>query len=261
VYFIGGPNKMWSVDAYNYVEANHPKLWMIESNATYRGWFTGGRQDGAWGNTSFVSTRLADRGAMGTYFAKHLKGTIKMGDSPSVGRLLRGRPDDPSQPGWGGHYVRIWDGRKSRFDRLTTEADQVEVFGVVEYSIPAPEGFSASHKTSVMLDNRVACPVTLDSKTLRFRFSPRDAKVWTFTLLSEFPALHGLTGKFTAVPPPPDRTSRPSASHPNWWIDDTAPESAEGVHPGAKTVSRWRTEFLEDFAVRIERCVPKGTKP
>ncbi|MEO8368440.1 MAG: DUF1593 domain-containing protein [Candidatus Solibacter sp.] len=34
VYFIGGPNKMWSVNAYNYIEANHPKLWMIEANST-----------------------------------------------------------------------------------------------------------------------------------------------------------------------------------------------------------------------------------
>jgi hypothetical protein len=112
-----------------------------------------------------------------------------------------------------------------------------------------------------MLDNRVPCPVTLDGKTLRFRFSPRDPKVWTYTLHSDFAPLQGVTGKFTAVPPPPDRTSRHSASHPNWWIDDTAPASAEGVHPGAKTVSRWRTDFLEDFAVRIERCVPRGTRP
>ncbi|MGA0409546.1 MAG: DUF1593 domain-containing protein, partial [Limisphaerales bacterium] len=37
VYFIGGPNKKWSKDAYHYIETHHPKLWMIESNATYRG--------------------------------------------------------------------------------------------------------------------------------------------------------------------------------------------------------------------------------
>ena len=46
VYFIGGPNKMWSVDAYNYIEQHHPKLWIVEANATYRGWFTGGNQEG-----------------------------------------------------------------------------------------------------------------------------------------------------------------------------------------------------------------------
>ena len=54
VYFIGGPNKMWSVDAYNYIEQHHPALWIIEANATYRGWFTGGNQAGEWDNTAFV---------------------------------------------------------------------------------------------------------------------------------------------------------------------------------------------------------------
>lgn len=254
VYFIGGPNKMWSVDAYDYIERNHPSLWMIEANATYRGWFVGGRQDGAWGNRSFVRERLAGRGAMGEYFATHLKGTIKMGDSPSVGRLLHGVPEDPSQPSWGGKFVRIWDGRKTVFSRMTTEADEVEVFGVVEYAIPAPEGFTAGHKIRVMLDNRVPLPVVLEGRSLRFRFSPRDAKVWMYRLESDFAGLHGVTGKFTAVVPPAERTRQALARHPNWWIDDPAPESAEGIHPGARSVNRWREEFLEDFAVRMERC-------
>ena len=46
VYFVGGPNKMWSVDAYDYIETHHPALWMIEANTTYRGWFTGGNRSG-----------------------------------------------------------------------------------------------------------------------------------------------------------------------------------------------------------------------
>jgi cellulose-binding protein len=121
VYFIGGPNKMWSVDAYNYIEQHHPRLWVIEANTTYRGWFTGGNQTGEWGNTPFVAAHVAGRGALGGFLATLLKGTIKMGDSPSVGYLLHGTPDDPSQPGWGGKFVRIWDGRKTIFDRLTTD--------------------------------------------------------------------------------------------------------------------------------------------
>ena len=39
VYWIGGPNKKWSVNAYTYIAEHHPDLWMIEANATYRGWF------------------------------------------------------------------------------------------------------------------------------------------------------------------------------------------------------------------------------
>ena len=37
VHFIGGPNKKWSPDAYQYIVTHHPALWMIEANATYNG--------------------------------------------------------------------------------------------------------------------------------------------------------------------------------------------------------------------------------
>ena len=60
VYFIGGPNKKWSVNAYQYIVENYPDLWFIESNATYREWFLGGNQSGQWSNTEFVSTYIKD---------------------------------------------------------------------------------------------------------------------------------------------------------------------------------------------------------
>ncbi len=254
VYFIGGPNKMWSANAYAYIERNHPNLWIIESNATYRGWFTGGNQTGEWSNTAFVKSSIAGRAALGTYFGGLLKGSMKMGDTPSVGYLLRGTPSDPTRPGWGGRYVRIWDNRTTIFRRLTTEADEVEVFGTVEFALPLPAGMTNQHKVTVSFDNRVAVPARNDGKTLRFRFSPRDAKVWTYKIQSDFPALNGATGAFRATPPPTARTSRPSTVHPNWWIDTPEPAEAEGVHPGAKTVSRWREGFLRDFAERMQRA-------
>lgn len=259
VYWIGGPNKMWSVDAYDYVEQNHPKLWMIESNATYRGFFVGGDQSGERGNASFVSAHIAGHGALGDYFATHLKGVIKMGDTPSVVYLLKGTPEDPTQPSWGGSYVRIWDGRKTVFTCLTTEADNAEVFGVVEFHLPLPAGMTADHEARMIFDNRIPAQGVIDGQTLCFRFGPRDAKVWTYIIKSRYPALDGQTGRFTAVPPPLERTSKPSAVHPNWWTDDPAPENAEGMHPGAKTVSRWRAEYLEDFRQRMLRC--KSAKP
>lgn len=254
VYFIGGPNKMWSVDAYNYIEEHHPRLWMIEANATYRGWFVGGQQAGEWGNTSFVASRVAGRGALGDFFATLLKGTIKMGDSPSVGYLLRGRPEDPTRPSWGGQFVRVWDGRKTVFDHLTTEADRAEVFGVVEWRLPAPAGMTLQHWARMILDGRIPAVAANESGVLRFRFSPRDAKVWSYVIRSDFSPLDGLTGRFTAAPPPAERTKRPSARHPHWWTDDPRPEAAEGIHPGAKHVNRWREQFLGDFAARLLRA-------
>ena len=254
VYFIGGPNKMWSVDAYNYIEQHHPTLWIIEANATYRGWFTGGNQTGEWSNRAFGAAHVAGRGALGAFFSTLLDGTLKMGDSPSVGYLLHGASDDPSLPGWGGKFVRSWDGRKTTFDRLTTAADTAEVFGVVEFAIPIPAGLPRDVSARMVFDGRIPAVATNDGRALRFRFSPRDAKVWPYVIRSDAPGLDGQTGSFTAVPPAAERASRPSSVHRNWWLDDPDPAAAEGVHPGAKSVSLWREAFLRDFAARMLRC-------
>jgi len=260
VYFIGGPNKMWSVDAYNYIEQHHPKLWIIEANATYRGWFTGGNQSGQWGNKAFVDANITGRGALGWFFATQLKGTIKMGDTPSVAYLLRGTPEDPAQPGWGGRFVRVWDGRKTVFKRLTRESDQAEVFGVTEFVLPLPAGMTRGDTARMLIDGRIPVAAANDGRTLRFRFSPRDAKRWPYVIQSSFAGLDGNQGIFTAVPPPANRTRRASKTHPNWWIDDPDPAAAEGIHPGARSVSQWRDQFLRDFAVRMGRCGPPASR-
>ncbi len=255
VFWIGGPNKKWSVDAYNYIEQNHPELWIIEANATYRGWFVGGNQDGQWGNKAFVAEHIAGHGSLGDYFNKQLKGTIKMGDTPSVARLLRGDSEDPEQPSWGGKYVRVWDDRKTVFHGFTTQSDQAESFGVTEFVLPKPEGFTEANQATMSFDGGL--PISLGSiegDTLRFRFSPRDAKVWSYVINSDSAELDGKSGKFDAVPPPITRTIQTSKLHLNWWIDDPDPTSAEGVHPGAKSVNQWREEFLGDFAERMDRC-------
>ena len=118
-----------------------------------------------------------------------------------------------------------------------------------------PAGFSAKNTATMIFDGGVPTSEGVnEGKVLRFRFSPRDAKVWSYVIKSDFAGLDGQSGKFTAVPPPVERTSKPSAVHPNWWIDDPDPAAAEGVHPGAKSVNQWREDFLGDFAERMDRC-------
>jgi hypothetical protein len=261
VYFIGGPNKMWSVDAYDDIERHHPLLWMIEANSTYRGWFTGGDQTGEWDNRAFVAKHIAGHGALGDFFATRLQGALKMGDSPSVAYLLHRTREDPSQPGWGGRFVRIWDGRKSIFDRQTTVDDKVEVFGVVEFTLPVPDGMTRAHSARMIFDDRVPVVGVNEGRVLRFRFSPRDAKAWSYVIRSDYGPLDGRNGQFTAVPPAVEQTRRPSPLHPNWWTDDPDPSAAEGNHAGAKSVSEWRRPFLQDFALYMDRCAVKKPQP
>lgn len=254
VYWIGGPNKKWGPHAYQYVVTRHRDLWIIEANATYRGWFVGGNQDGQWGNKAFVTAHIAGHGALGEFFATQLGGTIKMGDTPSVGYLLHGTPDDPSQPGWGGQFVRAWERPCVRFDRLTTRDDRMEVFGILELALPVGDGAPEEPRARLVVENQSLAGHVPGDGTIRFRFCPKGAKTFDFAIRSNVPALDGMTGGITAVDPPPDVAQRPSPKLSNWWTDNPMPRFAEGPHFGAKTVSRWREDFLRDFATRMDRC-------
>lgn len=253
VYWIGGPNKKWSPDAYQYVVENHPKLWIIESNATYRGWFTGGNQSGQWGNEAFVSRHIAGKGALGNFFVSK-KADIKMGDTPSVGWLLKGTPDDPSQPGWGGRFVRAWERPYSRFERMTTKEDRIEVFGVLELVLPMGNDIPKQPEAVLAVENQNLPGYAPGDGTMRFRFCPKIAKRHSFKIQGNVPALSGKIGGITAYTPSPSMAQRPAADLPNWWTDDPSKHVAEGDHSGAKTVSRWREDFLWDFAQRMLRC-------
>ena len=253
VYWIGGPNKKWSPDAYQYIAGHHPRLWMIEANATYRGWFVGGNQAGQWSNSGFVEEHVAGRGSLGVFFATQLGGTIKMGDTPSVGWLLKGTPNDPEQPGWGGRFVRAWDLPYYRFDRMTTVADQMQEFGILELVLPLGDAPKENIEAVMEVANQSLVGHMAEDGTVRFRFSPKGAGRYTFTIRSNLSTLDGKTGGITAFTPPPDAALHPSATHPNWWTDNPLPQLAEDGHIGAKTVNRWREEFLHDFAVRMER--------
>lgn len=257
VYWIGGPNKKWSPDAYQYLVERFPELWMIESNATYRGWFTGGVQSGDWGNQRFVARHIRGKGSLGELFVSK-KADIKMGDTPSVAWLLNGSVDDPTRPSWGGRYVRAWPRPHTQHDRLTTEADQMEVFGILELSLALGVAASGPREPNpefkFLIENQTLPGYPDDNGAVRFRFCPKAAKVYRYTIRGQGSALDQGEGAITVQPPSPAATRRPAADLPNWWTDNPAPELAEGGHAGAKTVSRWRQEFLADFAARMHRC-------
>ena len=53
-------------------------------------------------------------------------------------------------------------------------------------ALPLPAGMTRVHAARVVFDNRIPAAVVNDGATLRFRFSPRDAKVWPYVIRSDF---------------------------------------------------------------------------
>jgi hypothetical protein len=253
VYWIGGPNKKWSPDAYQYIADNYPNLWIIETNSAYRGWFVGGNQSGQWGNGAFVSQHIKGKGALGDFFVSK-KGSVKMGDTPSVGWLLKGSAEDPAQLGWGGSFVRAWDRPFYRFEGMPTKADRMEIFGILELVLPMGKDVPEKPEAVLVADNQNLTGYAPGDGTMRFRFCPKSAGTNGLRISSNVPALDGMTGQITSYLPSADIARQPSSKFPNWWTDDPSPEAADGSHHGAKTVNQWREEFLGDFAQRMLRC-------
>ncbi len=250
VYFIGGPNKKWSVTAYDYIAREHKELWMIEANSTYAGFFLGGNQSGEWGNKAFVDTHVRGHGALGDYFATISPG-VKMGDTPSLTYVLGATPQNPAAEGWGGQFVRAWSRPRYTFTRPPSEAEKVEVYSVIEL-IYRPEGAGpAKASARLVVDNQEFPGFAMGNGEWRFLYSPKMVKSWQYKIASDHPGLNGLSGGFTSVYP--EGAPRPSPEYPNWWTDDPDERWRERSEQGAKTVSRWRVEYLRDFAARMER--------
>jgi hypothetical protein len=151
VYSIGSWNTRHDPAARDYLFRQHADLWWIECDTTFRGMYIGGRQDGPWGNRTFLAEHVRGHGALGDLLVAK-KADLKMGDTPSLLYLLRGNPGDPAGPHWGG------------------------------------------------------------------AFAPTD---------------HG----------------------PHYWTDDPKPAVRQGDHAGAKTVNRWRVDYLRDWQLRMDRAL------
>ena len=123
VYFISSWNRRSDQAARDYVVRKHPDLWLIEAETTFRGMYVGGKQGGDLGNREFVARHVKGFGALGSFFVEK-KPDIKMGDTPSVLYLLRGKAEDPEADHWGGAFRRAAKDVNYWIDR--TEPDLAE---------------------------------------------------------------------------------------------------------------------------------------
>jgi len=256
VYMIGGPNKKWSNAAYDYLAREHADLWIIENNATYRGWFTGGDQSGDLGNRAFVERHVKGAGALGDYFVG-IAPDIKMGDTPSLTYVLDANPEDPTRDSWGGSFVRAWDRPRVVFEGAPPTGTVVETFAIMELRYRPTGKAPAAPRATLAVDKQEFPGFQQADGSWLFLFSPKEVKDWTYRIASNHPGLDGQTGGFTSRNPAPEQSRQPSSRYPNWWTDNPDPRLAEGQHQGAKTVSRWREAYLDDFAARLRRTQAK----
>lgn len=254
-YWIGGPNKKWSAISYAYIAENHPDLWMIEANATYRGWFMDEDSPAAITGKAYYDNYIKGRGAMGKNFKNHYNGEIKMGDTPSLAYLMNGDPNAPTGESWGGSFTPISHSSRALFHRNTTTADTVVAYAILEWRFKGPElGISPDSACFTMeISNQVWNGYYLGDGNYGVRYSSKKPETGTYTTTSDIPELDGHTGQYVSITPWPGKRGQddyPLGDH--WYGDRPEPELFIGVQQGAKTVSKYRKEFLMDWAKRWE---------
>lgn len=266
VYWIGGPNKKWGVNSYAYIAKHHPNLWMIENNATYRGFITdndkmelieeykGMEADQNRYGTGYYDYAMKGAGHMGHDFAGYYKGVVKMGDTPSLLYMMQGNPDNPMEESWGGRFAPIKHSSRRVFHGQTTENDTIPVYSVVEWHFKGP-------KKKDIAEDSVCFVATIDKQQWAgyyvgngqyvLRYSPKAPACLTYSISSPIKLLNGLKGSFVVDdvwPGKPDVNDYPLGNH--WYSDLPDRSEYEGKWQGAKTQRKWRQAILEDWARR-----------
>lgn len=261
VYWIGGPNKKWSVNAYSYIAENHPDLWMIEANATYRGLFLDAKSPENITNKSYFVNYIQGRGAMGKAFRNYYEGVIKMGDTPSLAYVMNGNPDDPSGESWGGNFTAINRSSRVIFEGNSTLSDTVAAYAVLEWKFKGPELNIPEDSSCFTLEtgDQVWPGYYLGNGTYGVRYAPKKPEVGTYVTASNIPELNGQIGQYVSITPWPGKPGPDDYKlGSNWYGDRQEPDLFIGEQQGAGTIAKYREEFLLDWAKRWEWLKPSS---
>ncbi|NMA73107.1 MAG: DUF1593 domain-containing protein [Bacteroidales bacterium] len=252
VYWIGGPNKKWSMNSYAYIVANFPDLWFIENNASYRGFISNKNKEYEF-NQGFYETYIQGNGHLGADFFNYLQGNPKLGDTPSLLYMMDGGPNDPEEESWGGSFVKLNYSPRIIFNGITTEKDTTQIYSTMEFNIKGP-------KIDIPIDS--ACiTMTIANQTwggyyqgdgiYTVRHSTYALGTLPYTITSDIPGFVTQKGAITIenVWPGEHRETDYQLGE-NWFTDKSDEDlSEDGLH-GSKTVSKWRNEVMKDWAKR-----------
>jgi hypothetical protein len=253
VYWIAGPNKKWSINAYSYIAEHHGDLWMIEANATYRGWFMDEDSPEAFTSDAYYDNYIQGRGALGKDFINYYKGDIKMGDTPSIAYLMNGDPDDATGESWGGSFEKIDRSSRRVFEGGSSNADTVAAYATIEWRFKGPDIVVPDDSVvfQINIQGQVWPGYYLGKGIYGVKYAPKRAENGKYQTSSEIAELDGLTGEYVSTNPWPGKASSDDYILGDHWYSDRQ-EAGLFIQDqqGAKTISKYRTAFLGDWAER-----------
>lgn len=255
IHWIGGPNKKWSVNSYAYIVENFPNLWIIENNASYRGFIAQNKVKDKY-NAGYYETYLKDAGFLGNDFINYYKGLPKMGDTPALLYVMNGNPDCPQGESWGGSFESTARSSRPVFNRPATANDTVPVYSIIEFHIQGPvRPDIPSYKPcfTLTIRNQKWAGYYLGNGDYAVRHSTYNTGTLPYTITSDIPGFPQHEGAITVENIWPGRQSSTDyAVGPNWYTDKSDPSLFWRNLQGAETVYKWREEVMEDWGKRLQ---------
>ena len=255
IYWIGGPNKKWSINSYSYIVQNLPGLWFIENNVSYRG-FTSQKKIKDKYNAGYYDAYIKGAGYIGADFAHYYEGNPKLGDTPSLLYMLDGDPENPTKESWGGSFELCTHSPRTVFHRTATEKDTVPVFSIIEFHVKGPV------KNDIPTDS-ICMTLTIGKQKwggyylgngdYAVRHSTYYLGTLPYTITSDIPRFPNQKGDITVENIWPGRKSSTDYKvGSNWFTDKSESDLFWQGFQGAQTVYKWRTEIMEDWGKRLK---------
>ena len=264
VYWIGGPNKKWSVNSYAFIAANFPDLWFIEANASYRGFFSDSNAADSLKNNTYYDRYIRRAGNLGQDFNNYYSGNIKMGDTPSLLYLMHGNSENPMDESWGGSFENLFHSPRLVYNRNTTIADTATVYSVMEFHLKGPEISIPPDSACFTMNVKAGIGEQkwdgfyLGDGRYAVRYAPKQSEMISYKITSSIPGFSEQSGEFVVDNMWPGKSrSTDCKLGADWHTDRSDPELFDGKWQGAKTVLKWRDEALLDWAKRWAWLQPK----
>lgn len=284
--WIGGPNKKWGSNGYNYIVTHFPDLWFIEDNATYRG-FIGSEKDNSYYQAPFWQNCIKGHGVMAKEYINWYKGNSKMGDTPTL-LYLMGKgfdADNPQSPHWGGQFEKIVQSPKYIITGKLCDKDTVSCYSLLEWRLKGPRLENSRQRH--MMDS-VCFIMRTDKQNWRgyyegngiyvVRYSPKAPAKLTYTITSDIKGFPVHEGVFVVGQKWPavglyqckSKTIKavPIQLGSTWWSDVSDERLLSGVSDdteqgggdysvqngkwqGTGTIASWRETIMQDWANRF----------
>ena len=255
VYWIGGPNKKWSLNSYVYIVENFPDLWFIEDNASYRG-FIADYKNPDKHNAGFYDFYVKGAGNLGEDFYNYKNGLPKLGDTPALLYMMDGDPTDPTRESWGGSYVKGAYSSRVVLHRTATARDTIQRDGIIEFHIKGPV-------RKAMPINRPCIVLTVDKQKWNgyylgngdymVRYSTYKTGTMDYTITAEIDGFPTQKGSFTVDNVYPGRhRATDYVVGDNWYVDRADASLYWSGCQGAQTVFKWRDAVMEDWGRRCQ---------